>query len=82
MIALLTLLLEIAGAVVLYVLVLSFFPFILTGAFGLLCLFMTFNPELGNAGRAVAVLGVFGSIWWCWKMIEVHRQERGYEHTD
>lgn len=67
-----TLIFGIAAGLVAYVLILAFWPVILLGAMGLLFMVVSVSPELGNAGRALALLGMFGAFWLAWKIGRDH----------
>lgn len=58
-----TLILGIAAALVAYTLILAFWPLILLAGTAVLFLVVSVSPELGHAGRGLALLAMFGAVW-------------------
>ena len=63
-----TLLFEIAAGLVVYVLMLAFWPVIFFGLVAVGCFVAALSPEVSEAGRAVALVVMFGSLWLGWKV--------------
>ena len=67
-----TQLFELAAGVLVTLLALTFWPFVILGAFMLTMLLVSVSPEVANTGRSLALLGIFGAVWVWSKLRETY----------